>query len=349
MRLNDIKNMTVGTMLVLTLAACGNDGPERAVDNDSDGVSIMFSSAAVSEIGRTRADASDTYNTTLPGGSDIGVFIYDCDDQPVKGAGSSDGDKIWVYQTVGTADATTLISSLQLTSHYKNPQYPTVSGDPNTYKTSVKVFAVFPCPASSVDLTTTSYTFSVALDQTVADNIIASDLLATEQKTYNQPHCQDNTLQLDLKHRMAKVLVTLTPKTGSDLTAANIPEAFDVLNVVRSVTIRPKAGTITTNTSEAKTSELSPLKGLTTQAFFLPPQSLTADTELLKFNILASGNFKGINGATFKVPTGGVTFEAGKVYHINVTVDVDFVTMTGTITPWIPETISYTEYTDSIL
>ena len=101
-------------------------------------------------------------------------------------------------------------------------------------------------------------------------------------------------------------------------------------------------------------SESSPMKGCITHSFFIPPQTITAGTPILKFNVLPNGEadnfptFLGINGCTF-APATETAFEAGKQYLITVTVDVDFATMTGTITPWVDGgKIVYTEYEDSI-
>jgi hypothetical protein len=153
---------------------------------------------------------------------------------------------------------------------------------------------------------------------------------------------------------MAKVTVVFTPKSGSDLTAANMPTNFDVLNVYRDVTVTlPKTastGGVSGGTG-TKTSESVPLHACTSHSFFIPPQTLTAGTTLLKFNINANeatdtySAFKGINGATFVVPTGGVTFQAGYQYLITVLVDVDFITMPGSITPWVDGgELEYPEY-----
>lgn len=311
----------------------------------------------------TRSDESDTYNSSLPVGSEIGVYIYDSDgydlsvSQPVKPSPST----TWVYQVSGSV-GTDGFAPLRLTSHTKNPRFPLKEDSLSTdteYKTNVKVFAVYPNnpdfkPSENTN-NATSYDFTVNLAQDTEGNIKTSDLLASDQATYTSTDCESR-LSLLMKHRMAKIKVAFTPKEGSDLTAANMPTAFDVLNVNRTVTITPTTGTIVTSTANSdKTTADAPLKGVTTESFFIPPQTVAAGTAMLKFNVLPNGEednfptFLGINGCTF-APAANTTFEAGKQYLITVTVDVDFATMTGTITPWTNGgKIVYTAYEDSIM
>lgn len=339
-----LSTVVVGGML----SACSHD--DKALSQQTDGIEILFSSAAVANDLPTRA-AADTYNTSLPAQSKIGVFIYDSDGLDVSLTGTlKNGTQYthatWVYETVGTADEVTKKSAMTIFSHIKNPRYP-IDGS-NNEKEYVKIFGILP-NNESVTPATASYAFQVAKDQTVAANIIASDLLASDVKQYTADDCKSQ-LELELKHRMAKVQVVFIPKSGSDLTAANMPTNYDVLNVQRTVTITPTTGAIVSSTDAAdRTTEGDPMKGLTAEAFFIPPQTVTGGTTLLKFNILPTSNFRGINGCTF-APATTVNFEAGKYYRIEVTVDVDFVTTTGTITTWTNGgKINYTEYTDSII
>ena len=334
-RLSIIKDICITATAVGLLMGCSYD--ETISENLQSDLPIMFSSAEVGTELLTRTDASDTYNSALPANSNIGVYIYDSDGIDISVPQSTPSTSTtWVYKTVGAADATTHKSTLQLISHTRNPRYPTISGT-STYKDHVKIFAVFP---NNTDVTpsTASYTFSVAADQRVPENIIASDLMTSDIAQYTATQCEE-VLDLELRHRMAKLHVTLTPKSGSDLTADNIPTNFDVLNVYRTLTITLATGTISSGNADITTTS-APMLCSTEQSFFIPPQTISASTDLLRFNLLPSGEFLGINGVTFR-PASNVTFEAGKVYNINVTVDVDFATMTGTITEWTNEDLPY--------
>lgn len=338
-KISKIMSLTVAVAALCLLAGCSAD--ETTDGGQAGGLDILFSTAGVGgEKAATRADASDTYNSALPAGTDIGVYIYDSDGIDICTLQPLDKtSKTWVYRTVGAADASTRKSVLSLTSHTQNPRFPVKSGT-SEYKDYVEIFAVFPIKEGFTPSTMPeSYTFSVSDDQTVAANIVASDLLASDIAQYTAEQCEQ-VLDLVLRHRMAKVLVTLTPKSGSDLTSENIPGTFDVLNVYRTLTVTPKTGTVSDGNADL-TTEAAPLKGSTSESFFIPPQTVTAGTTLLKFDILPSGDaFKGIEGVTFK-PAASVSFEAGKVYHVNVTVDVDLATLTGTITSWTNENLPF--------
>lgn len=324
------------------LCACSTDRQYVDVVETGGDVEIQFSSTAVATNAVTRA-AADTYNNSLPSGSNIGVYIYDSDNidisttQPTAGTPST----TWVYQTVGEADPTTHKSALRLISHARNPKFPFVTGSNTEFKSYVEVFAVFP-NNSNVTPSTADYTFTVSSDQTVDNNIKNSDLLTSALNRYTYDDCNGKLLDLTLNHRMAKIQVVFSPKSGGDLTEDNMPINFDVVSVQRSVIVTLKTGDVITNTdANDKATMSNPIKAFTTSPFFIPPQSVAAGETMLRFNILSTENFQGIDGATFKVPSGGVTFEAGHSYQINVTVDVDFNTLTGTITQWSEESMSF--------
>ena len=333
------------------VGACSSDsGSEPAVTTSLTELPLMFATSSVD--GVTRAGAADTYDTSLPVGSNIGVYIYDTDGedlsvhQPVDPSDS----KTWVYEVTGSPDASGY-AALRLTSHVKSPRFPTrTEGNATVYKDYVKVFALFPNNTDFMPSGNTggdNYNFSVNIDQTTEVNVKASDLLSTDITQYTSEQCESR-LSLLLKHRMAKVTVVFQPKSGSDLTAANMPTEFDVLNVLRTVTVTPKTGDVSAGTGDKTTAD-DPLKACTTHSFFLPPQTLTAGDQLLKFNIKPTDNFKGMNDCGY-TPAAAVTIEANKQYLITVTVDVDFITTTGTITTWTDGgKIEYPEYTDSIL
>lgn len=348
--------LAVAAIGLLSTCSSNNDydGDEPLSTYD---LPIQFAASSVTGM-ETRAGAADTYDTSLPVGFDIGVYIYDSDNidistkQPVDPSSST----TWVYQVAGSV-GTDSYAPLHLTSHTKNPRFP-LKND-TEYKDYVRVFAVYPNntafkPSGN---STTSYKFTVENDQTSEAAVKASDLLASDVVAYTAPQCESR-LSILLKHRMAKVTVVFQPKTGSDLTSSNMPSTFDIYNVYRSLTITPSAAPATGAVSGGDADmvlETSPMKGCTAHSFFIPPQTITANTPILKFNVLPNEatadfpTFLGINGCTF-APDANTTFEAGKQYLITVTVDVDFATMTGTITPWTDGgKIVYTAYEDSIL
>lgn len=347
--------MLTGCLLAgCLLVGCHADETASPIGQDDESL-ILLSALTSSPVTVTRIGAADTYNNSLPEGSEVAVYIYDDVGTYLTGkvGSNSNATATWVYRT-GTPYAAgegLYKSSLSLYSHDKTPVFPKL--DEYNLRDYVRIFAAYPNNSAYVP-TVTNYTVTVPIDQTggTTDNqnaIAASDLMTTDgMVTYTKAQCEDNTLvELQLKHRMAKVTVVFTPATGSDLTAVNMPTKFDVLNVYRSLTVTPSTGAVSTVTSGA-TTEAIPLKGSTTQSFFIPPQDLASGTKMLKFNILGSGQFKGIEGASLSL-SGAQNFEGGKAYLITVSVDVDHITMTGTITSWTDGgTLDYTAYEDSI-
>lgn len=288
----------------------------------------MLSSAGVAtEIG-TRSYYADAYNTELPSGKLIDVFIYAHDGTDISILQSTDLETAhsWVYHTVGSANgrksSLALVPS-EMNNYNKTPKYPNVGNDPSTH---VSIFAVYPHKAD-ITPSTANYTFSVSDSQTTEEAITGGDLMAHTITQYTAADCENN-IELTLRHKMAKVKVTFTP--AGDLTAANMPTTFKVLNVYRTVTITPSTGVISKGNADL-TSTAAPLTALTDQAFFIPPQ--TVSEKLLTFDILGSGNFNGITGCSF-TPSSAIEFNENTCYEIEITVDVDHITATATITPW---------------
>ena len=347
-----IKRYKIYTVIVAMswlALGCNTDHESTTLQRD---VELHFTAASVID-GTTRADAGDTYNDALTSGSNIGVYIYgyvgstryDISTlQPAENTLST----TWVYSTVGSAvtvtenNQTFKISNLLLTSHDKAPKYPQKPGTGNGDMDNVKVFAVFPNNPSFKPSgnSTEYYDFTAELDQRTESNIIASDLMTNDITTYTKEQTEHVSLRLNLQHRMAKVHVNFIPKAGGDLTAENMPTTFKVMGVYRSLRITPVSGTVALNTTVAQTTVEAPLLGTTGQSFFVAPQQISSATPWLKFDIRGSGQFKGITGCTF-TPSSAVTLEAGKCYQVNVTVDIDFASVTGTITTWNQETLSY--------
>lgn len=351
---NDILTSTLAAMLLWIVAGCTEDDAASHLSAQQEERDIVFSTATIGGGFMTRSDAADTYNDALTASQDIGVYIYGYETEGASTGydisqyqpAESTASETWVYQTVG--DAVTVSGGkesnlilLTTANHTKAPRFPRKVSDANSDMHHVDVFAVFPNNTSFVP-SGTSYTFTVDLDQTDEEKIKAADLLTNDKVSYTKAACEGQSLQLQLKHRMAKLHVTFVPKAGSDLTAANMPTDFKVLGVRRSVIVNPMAGTVVRDDTQAATTDGAPMLATASQSFFIPPQTINAGAAFLKFDIKANadGKFKGIAGCSF-APTLAVNFEAGKRYELTVTVDVDFVGVTGTITSWNEENLPY--------
>lgn len=354
--------LSAAAIATLTFACAGDDGVQGSQPTVAHDTFIMLDGISLPAEAQTRADeGADKYRNSLPEGSNVGVYIYDHTGVDISQSQVKEGDSfvsaLWIYKTDApdANDGNKMPISLNMTnpSHKLNPRYPYYKVDGvDEPCPSVNIFGVYPIQPEHTP-EQPAYTFTVKQNQTVADNVSASDLISSGvlQKVFED--FNGKTENLPMYHQMARVKVVFTPKAGSDLTADNMPTNFDVQNVYHTVTVDPHAayvdpaGVNTTGitlyeSAGQYTTGNDALKGSTDQAFLLPPQTITAGTNLLKFDIKAGNNtvtpasdFKGINGATFVVPSGGITLQAGHSYTINVTVDVDFITLTGTITGWV--------------
>ena len=316
-----------------------NDVPSPAI-GDTD---IQLGAIGTCSTPITRSYYADTYNTALPAGKNIDVFIYGADGNFVTHPTVSQ-TTVWVYQTVGAPDANG-ISTLSLISPEKTPKFPLVSGSTETYQDYVKIFAVFP---SNSDLTptTASYPFTVESDQTEETNILKSDLMAntTQWSTqYAKSYCDENAINLSMLHQMAKIHVTFV--ADGDMTSENLPTNFTVTNVYKTVTITPSSGTVGSGTVGNGLADQGTITANTSQAFFLPPQTISTSTVFLTFDIPSpTGSiFHSITGCSF-TPTTEMVFEANTAYEVTVKVNVDFATTTASITGWTLDILTFDDY-----
>ena len=310
---------------LLTLVSCTNDA--GLFENKLTERAEISLSASVGNVPAVTRMAADTYNSSLPVGMQMDVYIYDSNgislaqlNDETEGRTSGTTRMPWVYRTSGSPDpsgksAITLVDATQDSPQFPN-KTPQVEGEDNT----ANIFAV--CPSNPLCV--------VALDQTDAENIKASDLMTTDW--IKPANGSKEAINLEFKHRMAKIRVTFTP--DGSLQEGNMPVNFDVVNVYRSYSLNTGLNSVNSYEGNADiTTEAMPLKASTLEAFFLPPQTISADTKLLVFDIVGSGDFKGISGAWF-APATSIKLESNTVYDINITVNIDFITATCNISTW---------------
>lgn len=342
------KYAVISWLLIVVLylfSACTAINDDSLDNKDS---VIRFSSVTVSKSEvSTRAVVmgADAHNEGLPIGSDIDVFIYNVNKGSVPSDDEENDDPAvtlpMVYTTTEAPDAETAQSSLNIkNSTVKPPKYPNVNGNKNAY-----IFAVWPAKATEDETNEDSYSFSVNTNQSIPANVTASDLMATDQII--QSSDGGKAINLPMTHCMAKVIVKFNP-TGS-LTDSNMPTTFSVLGVKNTVTIKPKtAATDATDNGRAAITTNNTTVDITaspSEAFLLPPQTIDANSPFLQFTIsgVTADHFADIENVTFKLPT-ALTLVANTVYEITVNVNVNYITVTATITPWNSETMTFDKY-----
>ena len=346
-------------LLPLLFVACSAD--DSSDTDKADGPVLHFTASVkeniLSENASTRAWA-DAYNSSLPASTSVYVFLYG-----YKGDGSADDTGIdlsasqysstrkWIYETVGSVDLSSGKSLLKQISPIADelpasqtdrepddalPKFPASLTQSTAY---VDVFGLFLPPGSitspaieNITPATGSFIFSVPADQTTEANVRACDLLTNDvAATFRSGAASIN---LEMKHRMAKVLVEFN--ASEDLNDDNLPNnTYLVENVQTSRTVTLKTGEISNSGAPATiTAKIG-------EPFFLPPQTIAAGTELLKFNLRnVGGGDVGIKNVTFK-PSSDLTFNEGVFYILSLNVGIRYITLTTTIKDWTGETINF--------
>lgn len=344
-------------LLPLLLVACSSDDgniPEKMAGQ------VLRFTASVNENSsadgaRTRAWA-DAYNNSLPESAPVYIFLYG-----YKGDGSGDdtgvdisasqypSTKKWIYETVGTVDLASGKSLLRQLSPTVSelaasdpdpddalPKFPETLNQSTAY---IDVFGVYLPPNSttspvigSLTPANTNFTFSVPTSQTTEADVKAGDLLTSDVAATFRTN--SSAINLEMKHRMAKVLVEFN--ATEDLTADNMPNnTYSVENVQTSRTVTLKTGEV------ANTESTTTITAKVGEPFFMPPQTISANTEFLKFDLRnVGGAATGIRNVTF-TPSADMTFNEGVYYILTLNIGVRYITLTTTIRDWTGETILF--------
>lgn len=176
----------------------------------------------------------------------------------------------------------------------------------------------YPAGAQNIDIVafypaSAGTSFTVASDQTADASYKASDLMFAS--VTNQAK-QAAAVNLAFSHKMAKLCVNIT--SGQGVTSIN---SLSVLNVMPTVSFNQVTGEIGTASGDATSIAMS-----NNGAVIIPAQTISG-------GLLSIVTDKGT--ATYSVAD--KVFEAGKLYTINITVNLRAVGTTTAITGWTSE------------
>ena len=176
----------------------------------------------------------------------------------------------------------------------------------------------YPAGAQNIDIVayypaSAGTSFTVASDQTADASYKASDLMFAS--VTNQAK-QAAAVNLAFSHKMAKLCVNITP--GQGVTSIN---SLSVLNVMPTVSFNQATGEVGTASGDATSIAMS-----NNGAVIIPAQTISG-------GLLSIVTDKGT--ATYSVAD--KVFEAGKLYTINITVNLRAVGTTTAITGWTSE------------
>ena len=349
----------VSTMLVgiTMLVACSAEDPTPATVKGSP---IRFTASVVDATeGTTRAYA-DAYNASFPDNTDIDVFLYGYHSSSTtttiydlsKLQSTSGSSHKWIYTTSGEVDEASGRSLLTQTSpaasegQAADAVLPSFPNELNKDEDYVDVFAAFFPQGCSVSPTydsilpsTGSFTFSVQTDQTTEANVKASDFLSNDVTATFKTN--SSAINLEMKHRMAKVLVVFNPT--EDLTSNNMPgssDTYSVQNVKKELTVglNPTSNTTGEISTTGSTTTITAKVG---EPFFLPPQTIAKDTQLLQFSLHdTTGTGTGIQNVTYSTSS-DLTLREGVYYILTLNIGIRYITLTTTIHDWTDETVNF--------
>lgn len=215
----------------------------------------------------------------------------------------SGGEKVGVFVTSGETSVTA--NNCHTVASDKTTLTPTTQ---IVYPAeAVNIYAYAPYNAEA----TTTLPFAVNTDQSVDANYIASDLLYASKEDVT---ASSNAVGLTFTHKMSKVILKV--KANSAITLNGDPVTLK--NVATTVSLDLASGVATTTTA-------------TDDVVVGAPSAACA--ALIAPHTFDAGEFVTVGGYTASFST-DFTFEAGKVYTFNVTIDKAATISVASITDW---------------
>ena len=251
----------------------------------------------------------------------INAEVVDAQQESTRAAGASvfgsfaTTDQVYLYITDATSStslktgAVTLSSSSVSTGIY----YPT-----NGHLVNIKGYY----PSS---VTNTSTSFAVQADQSSETNYKSSDLMYAHKENCAR---QSGAHALTFNHALSKIIV----QVQSDGTITTEKAVVTLKNVKRSATLSAGvfsavSGSASTVTMGTTSSNLS----TTAQSLsaIIVPQTIAASTQFIEVKLNTSNATY-----TYAIPSGGKTFASGNAYTYTLTLGLQGVSVTTSISSW---------------
>lgn len=331
---------------ILTLATCADTD---FADELGDEKPIILSASRAFDA--TRAVTTNVQDVLFEEGEKINVWIE----------GSDDGGTTWGYENICDLDGVQagsyvdpIVFSTSAATNGTNILYPDEdTNQPQPYyplnpvngkSSSVKarIHAAYPA-----DVTHQTETFTVQYDQTTKENYKKSDLMFAAPFT----HAKNNeVVSLPFKHKMVKLIINAIPDGG-----VTIDPEITLGSIMRSVDINVEKGDFV-YTDDTKTKpkvsddnednyKERKIKMKNGGAVLFPPQFLESVVEF----ILITGKDEGGQPQTAQFDIIGKTFEAGRVYTLNLHIsNNDFTPHAELKTPHVSTITGWTEDYDEL-
>lgn len=310
------KNVFLSAVAVFALTACSNNSDEQPRQPGE--TEIRLSAGLDVEAG-TRGITDNSYTgTAFSGGETIDVNIKETN----NGTSATYGTDGWVTATIGAGGSGATLSPAC---------YWPASG------AGIDIYAWYPASTTTTYWTTATparSAFVVPEDQSgTTTNHKAFDLMyATAEGgtgTNNQTVAATNreaAINLQFTHKLAKLVVTLAPKSGGGVTADQLKNATVTIGDVKTtVNVTPATGGVTTADSPTSTLKVMDNEAGTTGYALIPAQTLSGTlTVTLKA------------GGTLTTTLNDFVVQAGKTNTLNVSVSLTAISITTSIQEWTP-------------
>ena len=297
-------------LFALAFSACSSDEtgiPEVKGNPSADGKTEILLTTGVMQEGGTRGITDNSFTaTTFSATSTIDVNIVEnTTATPTTTYGSSG----WVTASVtGGSNATA----------FTTPQYWPTSGN------GVKLYAWYPVSTATTYWKTARTKFTVPVTQSGTTDLKAFDLMHAPE-VIGDPASRGTAIALKFTHKLAKLVVNLTPKDAS-ITADQLKNATVTIGSVKTtVTVTPATGAVATATTPTGTLKVMDNEAGTTGYALIPAQTLSG-TLIVKLKA----------GGTLTTTLSSFAVQAGKTNTLNVTVSLTAISITTSIEEWEP-------------
>lgn len=292
---------------LLLLTGCGSD--DNKIDNLWHG-EIRFASDVTTSSAST--DANTPPDTQIANGQEVGLFINEnATPSTVIGANLK-------YVADGTGGLTLAADPKQETPYY-----------PNTGN-NVTIIAYQPYYENAA-IDNNTYDFEVQSDQSKDVDYYNSDLLYSASADYARQSAAHN---LEFKHKLSKIVCTLTAGTGApDLTGATV----EIVKAKTTGKFKPSDGTFEKPSAGGSESNIIMNSTITPGSYIaiIPPQTYVKTSQFLQVTLSGS---VGADEYYYKIPNGSgdrdLELTEGNVYTFEITVNRTGLSVTTSIAGW---------------
>lgn len=291
---------------LLLLTGCGSD--DNKIDNLWHG-EIRFASDVTTS--STSTDANTPPDTQIANGQEVGLFINES-----ANSAKVIGDNL-KYVADG-AGGLTLADPTQNTPYY-----------PNTGN-NVTIIAYQPYYENAA-INDGTYEFAVKDNQSKDVDYYNSDLLYSASADYARQSAAHN---LEFKHKLSKIVCTLTAGTGApDLTGATV----EIVKAKTTGKFKPSDGTFEKPSAGGSESNIIMNSTITPGSYIaiIPPQTYVKTYQFLQVTLSGS---VGAGEYYYKIPNGSgdrdLELTEGNVYTFEITVNRTGLSVTTSIAGW---------------